>query len=261
MRNIVSLLLLFCLFIIVVSGHHRHDYYEDPVGEDDEADNRELINNKIMLFSMVFFSLILVLVVFSHYFYSTCVHIRRQSRRREAINRVSITLQQLHLTEPPTAGLDVSLIAALPVFVIESKPQEDQDHDVPFCAVCLSDLEEKQVAKLLPNCNHSFHVDCIDTWLGLHTTCPLCRAWVQPRLEPQNREGPAPGRAIDGPQPSLVLPISEPSEGTSEGGVVEEPKIDGLGSQLSSFRRVRSMERSSIQAYSHDVVDEDLERQ
>ncbi|KAL6992772.1 hypothetical protein U1Q18_010887 [Sarracenia purpurea var. burkii] len=29
--------------------------------------------------------------------------------------------------------------------------------------------------RLLPHCGHGFHVTCIDTWLGSHSSCPSCR--------------------------------------------------------------------------------------
>jgi len=28
---------------------------------------------------------------------------------------------------------------------------------------------------VLPQCGHGFHVSCIDTWLGSHSSCPSCR--------------------------------------------------------------------------------------
>ncbi|KAI3862495.1 hypothetical protein MKX03_011583 [Papaver bracteatum] len=29
--------------------------------------------------------------------------------------------------------------------------------------------------KILPGCNHSFHAYCVDIWLNLNSTCPICR--------------------------------------------------------------------------------------
>lgn len=44
------------------------------------------------------------------------------------------------------------------------------------CAVCLSEFEDDETLRLLPKCNHAFHLPCIDTWLRSHTNCPMCRA-------------------------------------------------------------------------------------
>ncbi|KAF7112838.1 hypothetical protein RHSIM_RhsimUnG0187500 [Rhododendron simsii] len=46
------------------------------------------------------------------------------------------------------------------------------------CSVCLNEFEEDEILRLLPKCNHAFHIPCIDTWLRTHTNCPLCRAGI-----------------------------------------------------------------------------------
>ncbi|KAK6257326.1 hypothetical protein QUC31_000785 [Theobroma cacao] len=46
------------------------------------------------------------------------------------------------------------------------------------CSVCLNEFQEEETVRLLPKCNHAFHISCIDTWLGAHTNCPLCRAHI-----------------------------------------------------------------------------------
>lgn len=43
------------------------------------------------------------------------------------------------------------------------------------CAICLSDFAAGDKVRLLPKCNHGFHVKCIDKWLGSHSSCPKCR--------------------------------------------------------------------------------------
>lgn len=44
------------------------------------------------------------------------------------------------------------------------------------CAICLSEFAAGDEIRLLPQCGHGFHVVCIDTWLGSHSSCPSCRA-------------------------------------------------------------------------------------
>ncbi|KAF8085865.1 hypothetical protein N665_0644s0017 [Sinapis alba] len=43
------------------------------------------------------------------------------------------------------------------------------------CVICLSDFVCGEKIRLLPKCNHGFHVRCIDKWLQKHLNCPKCR--------------------------------------------------------------------------------------
>lgn len=44
------------------------------------------------------------------------------------------------------------------------------------CLICLGDLAGGDKVKLLPECSHTFHPECIDMRLSSHSSCPLCRA-------------------------------------------------------------------------------------
>lgn len=44
-----------------------------------------------------------------------------------------------------------------------------------YCTVCLNEMNKGEKYRLLPNCHHCFHVDCIDVWFRSKSTCPLCR--------------------------------------------------------------------------------------
>ncbi|XP_062115150.1 RING-H2 finger protein ATL52-like [Humulus lupulus] len=84
----------------------------------------------------------------------------------------------------PKGGLDPEKLKAIPILHYSTKPgQPGQVHfrvEQSECAVCLGELEEKVLVRLLPNCRHAFHVQCIDKWLSLHSDCPLCRSLVYP---------------------------------------------------------------------------------
>lgn len=43
------------------------------------------------------------------------------------------------------------------------------------CVICLSEFAPGERVKVLPKCNHGFHVKCIDRWLNSHSSCPTCR--------------------------------------------------------------------------------------
>ncbi|KAK4366881.1 hypothetical protein RND71_014761 [Anisodus tanguticus] len=43
------------------------------------------------------------------------------------------------------------------------------------CVICLSEFGVGEKVKVLPKCNHGFHVRCIDKWLNYHSSCPTCR--------------------------------------------------------------------------------------
>ena len=49
------------------------------------------------------------------------------------------------------------------------------DSDAEICPICLDDFEDGADVKVLP-CQHFFHVDCINPWLGGQSgRCPLCK--------------------------------------------------------------------------------------
>ncbi|CAA7026717.1 unnamed protein product [Microthlaspi erraticum] len=75
------------------------------------------------------------------------------------------------------SGIDRSVIESLPVFRFGALSGHKEGLE---CAVCLARFEPTEVLRLLPKCKHAFHVECVDTWLDAHSTCPLCRYQVDP---------------------------------------------------------------------------------
>ncbi|KAF5175893.1 Ring-h2 finger protein atl43 [Thalictrum thalictroides] len=75
------------------------------------------------------------------------------------------------------SGIDRSVIESLPVFRFASLRGQKEGLE---CSVCLNRFESNEILRLLPKCKHAFHVECVDTWLDAHSTCPLCRYRVDP---------------------------------------------------------------------------------
>ncbi|XP_057796246.1 E3 ubiquitin-protein ligase ATL41-like [Salvia miltiorrhiza] len=206
--------------------------------------NNSDLNSKIMLTAIVSLSFVVLLVTILH-IYARCV-LRRQARRQASLRRLGFiaTSASIRALEPPNTGVDPSVIAALPKFLFKSTAAAVE------CPVCISALEDGEIARVLPNCKHTFHADCVDRWLGSNSTCPVCRREAEPRLVAEPREGLA------------APPSAPPAEGTSEQA---SAKIGGSSSRLSSFRRILSRERSSrriqIQSCGQEDGLPDLERQ
>ena len=134
------------------------------------------ITGKIMVIAIIVLFLVVVFVLFLHLYAKwfwwrieepTPPPPSRRSRRRFVFAPGQETAHPLRATK----GLDSTIIASLPVLVF----RQEEFKEGLECAVCLCVLVEGEKARLLPKCNHGFHVDCIDMWFQSHSTCPLCR--------------------------------------------------------------------------------------
>ncbi|XP_065039461.1 RING-H2 finger protein ATL2-like [Musa acuminata AAA Group] len=76
---------------------------------------------------------------------------------------------------PTTARLNSDVLSTLPIFVYVMAADDERLE----CAVCLTEFETGEKGRLLPGCNHKFHVACIDMWFASHSTCPICRSRVE----------------------------------------------------------------------------------
>ncbi|XP_010266503.1 PREDICTED: putative RING-H2 finger protein ATL21A isoform X2 [Nelumbo nucifera] len=102
-----------------------------------------------------------------------CSKVKYYGGRRNA-NRDSASST---VTPQPTIvvmGLDGATIESYPKLVLgESRrlPKPDDNS----CPICLSEYRPNETLRSIPECKHCFHADCIDEWLKINATCPLCR--------------------------------------------------------------------------------------
>lgn len=75
----------------------------------------------------------------------------------------------------PLMGLDRPTIESYPKIVIGEGRRLLPKADDKTCPICLSEYEPKETVKAIPKCGHCFHAQCIDEWLPLNASCPICR--------------------------------------------------------------------------------------
>ncbi|KAK8524979.1 hypothetical protein V6N12_029829 [Hibiscus sabdariffa] len=104
----------------------------------------------------------------------------------------------------PTRGATTESINALPIYKFKSKKtgnlnnEEDSageggilaagtekerliSGEDASCCICLVDYADDDELRELP-CEHVFHVDCVDKWLKINATCPLCKSEIAPEV-------------------------------------------------------------------------------
>ncbi|XP_028314360.1 RING finger protein 215 isoform X2 [Gouania willdenowi] len=60
-----------------------------------------------------------------------------------------------------------------------------QQTETDNCAVCLEPFNNNQCLRVLP-CLHEYHRDCVDPWLMLQHTCPLCKRSILSKVTPHH---------------------------------------------------------------------------
>ncbi|KAM6557707.1 hypothetical protein CsatB_004726 [Cannabis sativa] len=74
----------------------------------------------------------------------------------------------------PSTGIDKTIIEMYPKRLFgESRRLLKSDYN--SCSICLTEYQANDIVRTLPNCFHYFHSNCIDEWLRLNASCPICR--------------------------------------------------------------------------------------
>ncbi|CAL5328430.1 unnamed protein product [Camellia sinensis] len=174
--------------------------------------------------------LLIIIILAIIFFISSLLHLLvrfllRPSNREPYDDLDNVTalqgqLQQLfHLHD---SGVDQTFIDTLPIFNYKAIIGVKKN---PFdCAVCLCEFEPEDKLRLLPKCSHAFHMECIDTWLLSHSTCPLCRASLLPDFSTHTNCSP------------IVLVLESGSDSSRE--IVSER--DGVLGTTNSLARANS---------------------
>lgn len=103
--------------------------------------------------------------------------------RRFSLSRNRTHEEMLMVYSPgiESRGLDESVIRSIPVFHFKKDGKNKPffpGKAITECAVCLNEFQDEEKLRIIPNCCHVFHIDCIDVWLQNNANCPLCRTSI-----------------------------------------------------------------------------------
>lgn len=83
--------------------------------------------------------------------------------------------------ESEDEGLTPTTINSLKLVIynnkITNKMESNYENDCRNCSICIKDYENGEKIRYLP-CKHSFHQMCVDYWLSLKNSCPLCKGKI-----------------------------------------------------------------------------------
>ncbi|XP_057545052.1 putative RING-H2 finger protein ATL49 [Amaranthus tricolor] len=167
-------------------------YYLPPPSQHQNNHQSSTLDNKISP-SIILIIIILAIIFFISGLLHLLVRFLLRPNHRdpdEYLDNVTALQGQLRqLFHLHDSGVDQSYIDTLPIFLYKAIIGVKDPFD---CAVCLCEFEPDDKLRLLPKCSHAFHMDCIDTWLLSHSTCPLCRASLLQDFGTHNNHGFSP---------------------------------------------------------------------
>ncbi|KAG5239989.1 zinc finger family protein [Salix suchowensis] len=131
------------------------------------------VRGRALFYVLIVSSMIILITLLSIYARWVCLETTRHnlSSRRPAP----------HAPRLPPRGLDSATIKALPIALHKSNLGTGNNGTAveSECCICLGVFEDGDRLKVLPQCQHCFHCECVDNWLVTQSSCPLCRASVR----------------------------------------------------------------------------------
>ncbi|OWM64286.1 RING-H2 finger protein ATL67 [Punica granatum] len=70
-------------------------------------------------------------------------------------------------------GLDQAVINSYPKYAFAREAASPGG--ATTCSICLCEYKDSEMLRVMPECRHFFHLVCLDAWLKLNGSCPVCR--------------------------------------------------------------------------------------
>ncbi|KAJ4907031.1 RING-H2 finger protein ATL70 [Raphanus sativus] len=113
--------------------------------------------------------LLITTIILTSYF---CTRSQSSSSPSETSQDLTRVHHHHHVIIDVVPGLDEDTIQSYPKILYSEVKGNSMSS---CCHICLGDFEGNHMLRQLPDCNHFFHLKCVDTWLRQNPTCPVCR--------------------------------------------------------------------------------------
>ncbi|CAM8949101.1 unnamed protein product [Rhodiola kirilowii] len=100
---------------------------------------------------------------------------RSRRRSRSDLRPERIPTRDQESVMVVVVGIDKTVVESYPKMVLGRSKRLPKPNDDQVCCICLCEYEQSDTIRLVPECNHCFHAQCVDGWLKVSGTCPTCR--------------------------------------------------------------------------------------
>ena len=118
------------------------------------------------------FTLFIGTILFVFLMIAICFHVQRTSDYQHQQSTGTVPVHSINNFHP---GIDEATLRQYPKLLYAEAKLHQGNSTSSCCSICLADYNDTDVLRLLPDCSHIFHLKCVDSWLHLHATCPVCR--------------------------------------------------------------------------------------
>ncbi|KAI4370713.1 hypothetical protein MLD38_019033 [Melastoma candidum] len=142
-------------------------------------------SSPISILAPVGVTLLLFLVFFVAYYFA-----HRQQRVGSRFHEAAAAgHEEMDEDDDDYVGVKEEIVKSFPRFVYSRRREfvrggggvgkEEEEMEMEEggsrCSICLLEYKGSDTITMLPVCDHFFHQGCVDQWMKLHSTCPICR--------------------------------------------------------------------------------------
>ncbi|KAI9505182.1 hypothetical protein GGI25_002246 [Coemansia spiralis] len=106
-------------------------------------------------------------------------------------------------SQPPASDEAIAKLPRRKITISEVERKLD-------CGICMDEYNPEEEVVELP-CKHVYHNECIEHWLKMNGTCPICRTRIETKDSDSGGSGPGASGGSPVPRPHSDLPGSFPS--------------------------------------------------